>query len=50
MNPRTRKLIQVSIKDDISANQTCNLLMGDKVEPRYEFIMKNAKFVQNFDI
>lgn len=50
MNPLTRKLIQVSIEDDISANQTCNLLMGDKVEPRYEFIMKNAKFVQKFDI
>jgi DNA gyrase subunit B len=50
MNPETRKLIQVNIDDDISANQTCNLLMGDKVEPRYDFIIKNAKFVQNFDI
>ena len=50
MNPKTRKLIQVNIDDDISANQTVNLLMGKNVEPRKEFIMKNAKFVQNFDI
>jgi DNA gyrase subunit B len=50
MDKNTRRLLQVSIEDDISANQTCNLLMGDKVAPRYEFIMKNAKFVQSFDI
>jgi DNA gyrase subunit B len=49
MCPETRKLIQVNIDDDISANQTCNLLMGDKVEPRKEFIMLNSKFVTKLD-
>ena len=44
MNPETRKLIQVSIEDDISANYTCNLLMGKVVETRKNFIIKNAKF------
>jgi DNA gyrase subunit B len=44
MNPDSRRLLQVNIDDDISANHYCSLLMGDKVEPRREFIMKNAKF------
>ena len=50
MNPATRKLIQVSIEDDISSNYTCSLLMGDNVEPRKDFILKNSKFVKNIDI
>lgn len=44
MNPKTRKLIQICIDDDISANNTCELLMGKKVPPRKDFIIKNAKF------
>lgn len=50
MNPETRKLVQVSIENAIYADQLFNLLMGDKVEPRREFIEQNAKFVQNLDI
>jgi len=47
MNPETRRLLQVNIDDDISANYYCTLLMGDVVEPRRDFIMKNAKFFLN---
>lgn len=45
MNPKTRRLIQISIDDDISANHICDLLMGNKVEPRKKFIINNSKFV-----
>lgn len=50
MNPETRKLIQVTIKDDNEANETFKLLMGKEVKPRYEYIMSNAKFAKNIDI
>lgn len=45
MNPKTRRLIQINIDDDISANHVCDLLMGNKVEPRKEFIINNSKFI-----
>ena len=46
MNPSTRKLLQIQIEDAIASDETFTLLMGDKVEPRKEFIQTNAKFAQ----
>ncbi len=50
MNPETRILVKVTMDDAISADKTFNLLMGDEVEPRREFIEQNAKYVKNLDI
>lgn len=50
MNAKTRTLLQVSLDDAIAADEIFTLLMGDKVEPRKEFIQQNAKKVQNLDI
>ena len=44
MNPETRKLIQIKLNDAQTADETFTLLMGDKVEPRKEFIQVNAKY------
>lgn len=50
MNPETRTLLQVSIESAADADRTFSILMGDEVEPRREFIEKNAKYVRNLDV
>ena len=50
MNPETRTLLKVTVEDAIKCDEIFSVLMGDMVEPRREFIAKNAKFVQNLDI
>ena len=50
MNPETRTLVQVTMKDAIKADEIFTVLMGDEIAPRREFIEKNAKYVKNLDI
>lgn len=50
MNPENRVLLRVTMEDAQSADDTITILMGEKVEPRREFIEKNAKYVVNLDI
>ncbi len=50
INPQTRRLIQVRIEDALGANEIFATLMGDQVEPRREFIEKNALAVSNLDV
>lgn len=50
MNPDSRTLLQVELSDVVEADEVFNILMGDKVEPRREFIEENAQYVQNLDI
>jgi DNA gyrase subunit B len=50
MNPETRTLLQVSLEDAIKADEIFTILMGDKVEPRREFIEMHAKEVRNLDV
>ncbi len=52
MDPEKRILLRVTMDEDdkLDIDNTFSILMGDKVEPRREFIEKNAKYVQNLDI
>ena len=50
MNPETRTMMQVTVEDAMAADEIMSLLMGDKVEPRKEFIEENAKLVTDLDI
>jgi DNA gyrase subunit B len=49
MDPKRRRLLQVKVDDAVSADQMFNTLMGDKVEPRREFIERHAKEVTDLD-
>ena len=50
MNIEHRTLIQVKIEDAMAADKTFEILMGEEVEPRREFIEKNARYAENLDI
>ena len=50
MDPETRTILKVNVEDAMECDKTFSLLMGDKVEPRREFIEANAKYVTNLDI
>ncbi|MBE6987821.1 MAG: DNA topoisomerase (ATP-hydrolyzing) subunit B [Ruminococcaceae bacterium] len=50
MDPRVRTLLKVEMEDAAMADQIFTILMGEKVEPRREFIEKNAKYVVNLDV
>jgi DNA gyrase subunit B len=50
MDPAVRRLLQVTVEDDFGTDETFATLMGDQVEPRREFIEKNAFAVSNLDV
>ena len=49
MDPERRTLKRIELEDAIKADEIFNLLMGEKVEPRKEYIEQNAKYVANLD-
>ncbi len=50
MDPKNRTLIQVEVNDAEAADQAFSMLMGEEVEPRKDFIVENAHFVENLDV
>ncbi|MBN2850355.1 MAG: DNA topoisomerase IV subunit B, partial [Erysipelotrichaceae bacterium] len=50
MDPEVRTLIKVSVENAMEADMVFDMLMGDEVEPRRNFITENAHFVKNLDI
>ena len=50
MNPETRTLKRIELDDAVKADEIFTILMGEKVEPRKEFIEENAKYVVNLDV
>ena len=50
MNPATRTMKRVAVEDAVEADEAFSILMGDKVEPRREFIEQHAREVRNLDV